>query len=387
MTASTDLSHLDLTNADISGINFGAANFTGTVFKGTTMNGSGVGSANMTDTIWDGVMVTGTKIFNNNFTGAKISNIDMTGWNLGGSTLTNSSIADLVACPSSLPALPAQYRCRNTGGINLPTKYMVLGPNMNFSETSLVAGRLDSDFNPYGTIFNNANSDLVSIPVNLAGSSFVGNKFNTGFLRVNLSGASFKAAVIRDANFEDCDLSSTDFSQASLYKTSFYGIQGGGNVNFLSAEINSVLFGAGDLGSGFSFNGAVLDGVDFRQWGTGNMSLDFTQATLKHVNVNAKVTSLYAIGTDVYGGLYLGPDVSGVSFENMNFIGGNLSGNWKNIVDASSSYTNVSFNGADLTGSTGFADNAYNSVSWFGAICPDGHHVTVSTDTCVGHFL
>ena len=389
LTASTDLSNLDLTNADVSGINFGAANFTGTIFKGTTLNGAGIGSANMTDTVWDGVIATGTKIFSNNFTGAKVGNIDMTGWSLSGATLTGSSMANLIACPAALPAAPAPYRCRAEVQNN---RYAIVGPNMNFSSTSLLANRLGQD--PYSSneMFLNTTSGTYQVPVSLAGASFQHNELEgISIAGVDLSNTDFAGAKLHNVNFEYNNFSGATFNQSEITASRFFGTQAAGGAIFSSAHLNGVVFYPGAEGtvSAFQFGGQfLLDSVVFGgSTADGDISLDFNTGTWKNVSFEGPITYLYAIGVEVFGGLFMGPNVTPSGFENLNVHGGNVGGNFANTDLNNSWFTNVSFNGANFTGTTGMDTNTYTNVNWYGAICPDGHPVTTWGDSCAQHLI
>lgn len=389
LTASTDLSNLDLTNADISGINFGNANFTGTLFKGTTVNGGGISSANMTSTVWDGVIVMGTKTFNNNFTGANIGNTDMGGWSLSGANLAGSSLANLIACPAALPTAPAQYRCRaQTPG----NRYIIIGPNMNFSSTSLMAGLLYADPNSGNDMFQNVTSGTYQVPISLAGVNFQHNELEGLYIAsVDLSSADFTGAKIHNVSFEYNNFSGATFTQASITSSRFAGTQAAGGANFSAAHLNAVDFYPGGSGTVSNFwfgNQFLLDGVVFNGVvGGGDIVLDFNTGTWKNVSFNASISSFNAIGVNVYGGLFVGPNVTLSGFENIYFYGGNVSGKFSNTDINNGAFVNVSLNGADFTNTTGMDTNTYSGVNWYGATCPDGYQVTTLNGTCVGHLI
>lgn len=380
LTASTDLSGLDLSKADISGINFGTANFTGSIFKGTKINAPAIQNANMTDALWDGLVIAGVKTFNNNFTGATISNIDFTGGNLSGAILQGASIADLNGCPASLPA--GGYQCRQQ--VYASGKYMVVGPNMNYSETSLMKNRL-----------NGASTDAILFDaVNISGSTFKGNKIDQWQVgSANLSNTNFEQTTIRNVYTSLCDFSSAVFSESSLFNVNFSEIQSANNFSFNSSELKGVFFSTGSAPAVLSFGGSSLSDVEFnRSWdgvSGSTFNLDFESSSLNNVRIYSRTTSVYIFNTTIAGGIYLGDMVEGVSMENAHFVNGNIGGNWRNLVDNSSTYINVSFFGADLTGATGLIDSPpwMVNVNWYGAICPDGYHVTTQGGTCVGHFL
>jgi len=380
LTASTDLSGLDLSKADISGIDFGSANFTGSIFKGTKINAPGIKNTNMTNAVWDSLVIVGVKAFNNNLTGSIVSNIDFTGASLSGAILQGASIADLIGCPASLPA--GGYVCNQQKYAS--GKYIVIGPNMNYSETSLMKNRLNgagTDTNLFDT-------------VNIAGSSFKGNKIDQWQINSsNLSNTDFAQTTIRNMYTSTCDFSAAAFSESSLFNVSFSQVQSSSTFSFNSSELKGVYFSTGALPAILSFGGSSLTDVEFNKSWDGvsgsTFSLDFENSSLSNVRIYSHTTSVVIFDTTIAGGIYLGDMVAGVSMENAHFMNGNIGGNWRNLVDNSSTYINVSFFGADLTGATGLIGSApwMVNINWYGAICPDGYQVTTQGGTCVGHFL
>ena len=377
LTASTDLSGLDLSRADIRGINFGAANLSATLFKDTKLTLGGIATANLTGATLDGVIVTANvAALSTNFTNTKISNMNMASWNLNATNLAGASIADLTACPSSLPA---NYLCKEQQ--YLSGKYIILGPNMNFSETSLMKDRLNST-DVYQDLFGS---------VNISGSTFKGNKIESWQLSdSNLSGAHFDQTTIRNAYVSSSNVDSTSFSECAVFNMQFSQVQSVTPMYFQSSELNRVSFYTGALPVSINFQSVTLNDAEFdKPWGGGGgtLGLDVENSALNNVRIYSPTTSIFIFDTTISGGIYLGDMVTGLVMENAHFVNGNIGGNWRNLTDNSSTYINVSFFGADLTGATGLIGSPpwMINVNWYGAICPDGYHVATQGGTCVGH--
>jgi len=372
LTASTDLTNLDLSRADISGINFGVANLSGTSLDKATLNVNGIKNADLSNTVLTEITSTGSATLTANLTGARIGGFSLANWSMGGVTLTGASIADLTGCPS---ALPVNYFCVEHK-ITPNGKKLVVGPNMNFSETSLLKNRI-----------TNVELDNYEIgsSKNLSGSTFYGNRIEGPypiFQNTNFSGSNFKNTEIRRETFSG-NLDLALFNNSTISNTAFYATMA--NVDFTAAELSNVVFSPSNNAS-LNFAHANLVNPIFMDGPTG-LSLFFETSTLTNPVFASGITSLDIVeSSKIFGGLYLGSQVTYAYFMETYFAGGNLSGNFTGAQFSFGEFFNVSFNGANFTGALNLGSADFVGVNWFGATCPDGYQVTTQGGTCVGHF-
>jgi uncharacterized protein YjbI with pentapeptide repeats len=373
LTASTDLTNLDLNRADISGINFGTANLSGTSFDHATININGIKNANLSNTILTAFTSSGSAVVTANMSGAKLGAANLAGWNMSGATLTGASIADLSNCPS---ALPVDYLCVDHK-LTPDGKKLLSGPNMNFSSTSLLNGR----FNP--SVVDNYNIGYVR---NLSGSDFSKNSIegtNQIFQNTNLSGADFSYANVLRTVFSG-NLDGADFTGATINGGIFYSSMLG--TVLVNADLTNVIFSPGN-NSTLNFTAANLTNPVFTEGSTG-LSLYFETSTLSNPTFASGITTLDVNeSTKIFGGLYLGDQISYSYFMETYFSGGNISGNFTTAQFSYGQFYNVSFNGANFTGATGLQYASFVGVNWFGATCPDGYQVTTQGGSCIGHLV
>jgi len=372
LTASTDLTNLDLSRADITGINFGTANLSGTIFDRASVRLSDISNANLTNTVITNLANASGGVMTANLTGAKISHVNLSGTSLAGANLTGASIADLVSCPY---ALPANYHCvyqQDTSN----SKRIVVGPNMNFSDTSLLKNRVNStDLSNYEVAFNK----------DFSGGNFSNNQIAGPyplFQNAIMTGADFRGAEIYTMGFGG-NLNNAIFDNSTIRNSSFYASMV--NVSFTSADLFNVVFSPVN-GSSLNLAYANLVNPIFMDGPTG-LTLYFETSTLTNPTFASGITNLNINeSTKIFGGLYLGDQVSYAYFMETYFSGGNISGNFTGAEFSFGEFFNVSFNGANFTGATGLGSADFVGVNWFGATCPDGYQVTTQGGTCVGHF-
>ena len=383
LTASLDFTNLDLTNADVSGIDFGNANLSGSLLKNTVVQTAGIDSVNFTDAILDHVLPVGSGAVNANFTRALVGNMDPGYWNLSGANLTGVSAAMLTNC---LLGLPAGYACKgkNIGGGNY--RYFIVGPGVNFSATSLMAGKMNTQYTDQWSF---QDSDL-------RGIDYSGNKLESvvfpPYNTMDMSNSNFKGASIRNTKLPGI-LSGSSFDGVTLVSSEFYAPTFAPVVpTFDNAELKFVLFNGPADNTVLTFTNAILTNIEIRGSGVPgygqNISLSASASRIDTLAISSTLSALTITNSTVVGGINahssspLGTIAIGGG---TTFLGGNISGRFFNANFTGSVFYGTTFRGAMLTGATGLYPSNLLNVDWFGAICPDGYSVTTPGGTCIGH--
>lgn len=374
---STDFSNLDLTDADISGITLSNVDFSNTTLKNTVINAGAMTNINLTGATIEGLTstspLTNTPI---NFTDASIKGVNMQYWDLSSATLAGSSSMNLSKCPA---ALPVDWSCNDqSGGYKLKLLWTLLGPYVNLSKTSLVAGDLAK------------RDDEAEIKKSV-------------FSGINLQHANFEGVKLNGVVFSAADLSNANFNNTTIQNVLFYSNMS--NVSMYNADIMETRFSAENLSAGvqatrfsnvqiaFTASGAYFDVVGSRlenvqfTYGTGLQIVADNTTYFDNVAFMVPLGSLYLENAVIYRGIYFAPGTEGLSFVDPQFYGGNITGDFTSANFSGGTFVNVSFAGVDLTGATGL-DSAYvtfQNVSWANAICPDGYLVRYAYQTCTGH--
>jgi len=392
LTASSNFTGLDLTNADITGINFSGADFTGTTFKKTTYLVSGMSNANLTNTIWDGASANDPSAFSvagtTNLTGATMKNMSMGKWNL--SAITNEFVmhyfaaAYLSACPAGLFGVSySAWQCKlmHANG----SQYFLAGFYSNYSTTSpatMLANDemvLDVDTNA----FDNTNTSY---------STFNGIVLTQTFLNGSFYQADLTNATFRNINFTNTNFNGTFVGSRWENVTIGSGISMN-MADLTGAKLANVRF-LNDITTP-NFTKASLKQVDFDYIG-GVGGPDFTDASLENVHfANLRLTQTKFDRTHISGDFHIeaieASSAPTMTFNDIVFTGATVSGALTDLTFTGSFTIRYSvFKNLDLcstsfplTGSAPYTELA--TVKWEGAVeCPDGTDVAGSATSYSG---
>jgi len=404
LTSNSDFRNLDLTNADISGISFSGycctyPDFTGTLFKGSTVNLMSFDyTNNMRNTVWDNVSLVQPNPMTAPLEGATFTNMAMDQWwfsSYGPSDqLKNTSFVDLLSCPG---ALPFSYQCIGYQISYMVWRYMVIGPKINLSETSLMKNRLNSTYITETSLSG----------ASLAEADFSGNTLQSLlFPGAMLSHAKFQRASIRDTYFiNNTDLTAAVFDGATIKKSAFkqvtFSTTGTGDlVSFVGADLSYVNFESIQSATTLDFTKATLTDVLIQGTNAPGPTLTFSQSAMTALVLDTPLSGLTVNNSTIVGGISLSsnytPNINfgcipsfpyytcGGSSSASVFMEGNISGNFTGARFGGSKFYNVSFRGANLTGASGLTPANLININWYGATCPNGYVVTALGDTCVG---
>lgn len=392
LTTNGDFSNLDLTNADISGIQFDDATMTGTLFKNTRYSVDGMRGANLRDTVWDGAVATdmymGWLSPATRLSGATFTNMDMYLWDLSDLPLNKMdglSAAALDGCPIGLPA---GFACKGKDVGGGDWQYFIVGPSVNLSSTSLMAGKLNTQYTDQWSFQDS----------NLTGINFSGNTLESvtfpPYNTTNMSNSNFKGATIRNTKLPGI-FSGASFDGATLVSSEFYLPTFAPTApSFDNAELKFVLFNGPADNTALVFTKSILANIELRGAGVQgygqNISFSADTSRIDTLAISSTLSALTITNSTVAGGINAHPSsqLGAITIggpEGTTFLGGNLSGRFHGANFTGSVFYGTTFRGAMLNGATGLLPSGLLNVDWFGATCPDGFVVTTAGGTCIGH--
>ncbi len=372
----TDFSNLDLTDADISGITFANVSFANSKLVNTTINAGTMSNINFSGAEIDGLVST-NPLLNTpvDFTGATIHDVDMTNWDLTSATLTGSSSMNLDECPL---ALPTDWTCHDqSGGYKYELLWLLLGPGVNLSKTSLLADDLavrDGVSEVKKSVISNAN---------LQNANFEGTQLNgMRFFGTDLTGANFNNTLVQNGTFSGSTMTGVQWYNSDVMET--YVSVDSMSAGMQDSRIKNVRFYFTQPNAYLDVVGSRLENVQFL--GGANIDIIADNTTyFDNVAFMVPLSSLYLENAIVYNGMHFADGTTGLSFVDPVFYGGTISGDWTSANFSGGTFTGVSFAGADLSGATGLDGATFNDVNWSRCICPDGYITNYSYQTCVGH--
>jgi uncharacterized protein YjbI with pentapeptide repeats len=380
--ASGDYTNLDLSRANISTTLYNSASvdFSNTEFKDTTYNSLTLNSANLSNTVWDGA-VDGSVAFTGmqgvNLTNATIKNMSLEHWDLSTATLTGLSAAELSACPA---ALPANWQCLE----QFPSsgRWFLIGDGANLSAGSAITTAEDNR-----VVLNLDKEALYPLTIDLLNVSFDGVYTDLNFsappVVYSFDGVSFEHAVLDKVRFSYINMSNVSFDNAELHGVyilmdDFYST----NITFNNAKLSEVWLTCLERCYDYTFIGATIRNTRFGLGWEAYITnpWDFTDAIIENL-YSAGIPATFN-NTKIYG-MYFSSPISGTTFVDTEFRGGNIAGNFNNMTFSTgmSIWSPVTMQRADFTGKD-LSGWFVQYPNWFGATCPDGSQITTFGASC-----